>query len=93
MLEYATDFIAHKVKTSLLILICTLSGFGIYVGRYLRWDSWDVLHSPLAIWQECITRVLHPADHLRTWGITIFFAIIHLFCYSFLNIWSGKKAL
>src|SRR5690606_20040959 len=29
--------------------ICILSGFGIYVGRFLRYNSWDVLHRPLEL--------------------------------------------
>jgi uncharacterized membrane protein len=93
MQDYYTPLISEKVKNSLLVFICTLCGFGIYIGRYLRWNSWDVLHSPLAIWQECFTRIAHPTHHARTWGITLFFAVIHLFCFCFLNVWSGKKAL
>ncbi len=32
--------------------MAALSGFGIYAGRFLRWNSWDVLFSPFALLDE-----------------------------------------
>jgi len=62
-----------------------LSSFGIYLGRYLRWNSWDIVHNPSGIIYDVGDRFLHPFDHPRTWGVTIFMGI-------FLNMvyWSLK---
>ncbi|MEO1514403.1 MAG: DUF1361 domain-containing protein [Bacteroidota bacterium] len=47
------------VAVSLFIMAC---GYGIYLGRYLRWNSWDVLAQPLSlfhdIWQSFLDPVL-----------------------------------
>ena len=48
-----------------------LAGFGVYLGRYLRWNSWDVLTHPDELTLDILHRVLHPLQHPRTYLITI----------------------
>jgi len=47
-----------------------LSGFGIYLGRFLRWNSWDVAASPIALLTDITHRFTHPLAHPRTLGVT-----------------------
>lgn len=62
-----------------------LSGFGIYLGRYLRWNSWDIINNPIDLMYDVGNRVVNPFDHPRAWGMTLFMGI-------FLNMiyWSLK---
>ena len=46
-----------------------LSAFGIYVGRFLRWNSWDVFANPLALLADVLPRVVNP----RPVGVTVVF--------------------
>ena len=59
------------VSTALL-----LSSFGIYLGRYLRFNSWDVLTNPLTLFYDILNQFLNPTHHLRTWGITVVFGLV-----------------
>lgn len=59
--------------------------FGIYLGRFLRWNSWDVIGRPRGLYEDISDRMLNPLEHPRAWGMTIVM-------FLFLNIvyWSLK---
>ncbi|QJX48191.1 DUF1361 domain-containing protein [Hymenobacter taeanensis] len=59
-----------------------LSSFGIYLGRYLRFNSWDILTNPLTLFYDIINRILHPAAHLGTWGVTLLYGAFLLLGYA-----------
>lgn len=58
-----------------------LSGFGIYLGRFLSWNSWDVILSPQEIIADIVPRFIHPIRYAQTFGVTILFAAFFLVCY------------
>jgi len=58
-----------------------LSSFGIYLGRYLRFNSWDVLSNPLTLFYDILNRVLHPFTYPRAWGVTLVFGVFLLVGY------------
>lgn len=55
--------------TALSVLF--LSSFGIYLGRFLRWNSWDVLSDPNELLYDIVDRIVNPWIHPRTYGVTI----------------------
>lgn len=56
-----------------------LGSFGIYVGRYLRWNSWDIITDPFSLIYDVGDQIINPFHHPRTWGMTLFMGL-------FLNI-------
>ncbi|OYW75379.1 MAG: hypothetical protein B7Z37_13810 [Verrucomicrobia bacterium 12-59-8] len=60
-----------------------LSGFGVYLGRFDRWNSWDLLHRPTSLLSRIASYVLHPMAHTRTWGFTLGFGTLLIFAYLF----------
>ena len=61
-----------------------LSGFGIYIGRFLRWNSWDVINNPVPLFSDIIHRFANPLTHPRSWGLTILLGILlNLLYFSF----------
>lgn len=62
-----------------------LSGFAIYLGRFLRWNSWDVLARP-TILLDIAGRFLHPASHSRTFAVTLIYGITLGFGYISLRV-------
>ncbi len=72
----------NVLKTNIILVFCFfLSSFGIYLGRFMRWNSWDIVIHPIDLINEIIQRFINPFDHLRTWSVTIiltaFFSIFY----------------
>ncbi|MDX1942156.1 MAG: DUF1361 domain-containing protein [Saprospiraceae bacterium] len=62
--------ISWRSSWILVIGVLLLSAFGVYLGRYLRWNSWDLFLNPLPLFQDIFDRFIHPFAHPRTWGVT-----------------------
>lgn len=58
-----------------------LSGFGVYLGRFRRWNSWDIVTDPLALLRDIAVRLADPVQHWKAWTITVLFAGLLLFLY------------
>jgi uncharacterized membrane protein len=58
-----------------------LAGFGIYLGRYLRWNSWDVVSAPTELLNDIAARILNPLAHPHAYGVTILFSTFLLLGY------------
>ena len=69
------------VSVGLIYLTC----FGIYLGRFLRWNSWDLVNDLGHVLSDIYVRVADPFAHRETWGFTLLFG-------TFLNLayWSFK---
>ncbi len=66
----------QQIATLLIYSSIILSSFGMYLGRYLRWNSWEIISQPDALFNDVVNRVIHPLNHPRTWGITIGYSIL-----------------
>jgi Protein of unknown function (DUF1361) len=62
-----------------------LSGFAIYLGRFLRWNSWDVLIAPARVF-EIIGGLMEPWAHARAVAVTLIFGGILTLGYISLRI-------
>jgi uncharacterized membrane protein len=62
--------LAGWLSTSLVLM---LSAFGIYLGRFLRWNSWDVAANPVAVLQDAGSRIIDPFAHPRTLAFTLIY--------------------
>jgi len=62
-----------------------LGSFGIYLGRVLRWNSWDLFTRPTGLLRDVVERLAHPFDYPSTYGMTFAFAVFMLAGYLFLK--------
>lgn len=76
----------NQTKTNWLLFCCMmLSGFGVYLGRFLRFNSWDAVHDPGTLLYTIGSRIINPIDHLRTWGFTVLFGLMIWLMYKTLQ--------
>jgi uncharacterized membrane protein len=79
-----SGFLTKGKVILLTILYLFLSGFGIYLGRFLRWNSWDVVTSPRPLLSDIAHRFLNPFAYQKTWALTILLGILlNLLYFSF----------
>jgi len=67
------------------------SSFAIYVGRDLRWNSWDVLTNPGGLLFDISDRLLHPSSYPQMFITVISFFVLLMSMYWL--IWRGSKLL
>jgi len=64
-----------------------LGSFGVYLGRFERWNSWDVFTRPGHLVQSLLPHLAHPQDHPRALAVmvlfTAFLAMSYLVFYAF----------
>jgi len=62
-----------------------LSGFALYLGRFLRWNSWDILIAPTRVF-EIPGALMRPWAHGRPLAVTFIFGVILALGYISLRI-------
>jgi uncharacterized membrane protein len=72
----------HRAAAMLFMAsTCLLSGLGIYIGRMLRYNSWDVLCHPIRLVTDVINGFVAPATILTAWGITLGFGFLQFLLF------------
>ncbi len=78
---YFRNRLKIKFTGVMMSVFIFLGAFGVYLGRFLRWNSWDILTNPMSLCYEISIRIIRPVDHFRTWVITFLFAVFFFLVY------------
>ena len=62
-----------------------LGGFGVYMGRFQRWNSWDAMTHPFAVIKQQVHVLANPFDYLNTLGMAIVLSGFLMIGYMTLN--------
>ena len=66
----------QRVSWLFALCVLALNGFGVYLGRFQRWNSWDVITNPYALFVDIALRFANPLAHLRTFAFTALFGAL-----------------
>lgn len=58
-----------------ILAVMVASGFGIYLGRYQRWNSWDIITQPFSLLADIGRHVVHPFRYAESWEISLLFGV------------------
>jgi len=86
--QYLRPLFAHLSIAVLLFI----GSFGVYLGRFERWNSWNLLNHPFSLGADISDRFLNPAAHPRTWGVTILLGILLNMIYWTFQILNEKSS-
>lgn len=59
---------------------CGLAGIGVYIGRFLRWNSWDIVTNPLRLSFDLLGFIGHPPTH-PAYRFSILFGLLFFIGY------------
>ena len=65
----------YSKRTTQLLLsgAILLSSFGIYIGRFLRWNTWDIIVQPHYIFKDVSVIFFRPFHYLEAYIFTLLF--------------------
>ncbi|HEX6640526.1 MAG TPA: DUF1361 domain-containing protein, partial [Thermoanaerobaculia bacterium] len=63
-----------------------LSAYGIYLGRFLRWNSWEALTEPLPLFKDIVSHIVNPLHHPKALAVTALFGIALCLGYIALDV-------
>lgn len=82
---FASLYIMHKLLIkrfrrqqahAIIAGIIVLCSFAIYLGRDLRWNTWDILINPAGILFDVSERVINPLTHAEVFSTTALFTLL-----------------
>lgn len=66
----------QSVATLVMVMVILLTSFAIYLGRNLRWNTWDVLVNPAGLLFDVSEQVVSPFDHPQSFATTATFFLL-----------------
>jgi len=100
ILGYTSLYLVHKelhrrltpiTSWSVMSLLILLVSFAIYLGRYSRWNTWDILLRPAGLLFDVSDRIVNPLAHSQTYVTTLIFFGLILSVYSV--VWEYGRLL
>lgn len=64
-----------------VVVVLGLSSFGVYIGRFLRWNSWDVFLNPTILLRDLATHLLVRSQFLETAVVTVLLTAVFISAY------------
>lgn len=58
-----------------------LNALGVYIGRYMRFNSWDIISNPFQLAWDIIQLHIYPIEHKGAWGMTVCLSIFLTIVY------------
>lgn len=76
--------VSARMSATFIGIIILLCSFAIYIGRELRWNTWDILTNPSSVLFDVSDRVLNPREHPQAFSTTFSFFVLLTSTYSVL---------
>lgn len=78
-----------RLSLYFVFLALFLSGYAIYLGRFLRWNSWDVLLNPFAIIFDISRTLFSLSSFMEAFGTSLLFfgflSLLYVFLWRFIS--------
>ncbi len=89
--NYLKVHLSYLTSEIIIFVICLISSFGIYLGRFERWNSWDIFVDPLHLIKDSLyisTNLIYVKTPLLFIGV---FTIFMYFTYKTITVLVTKQ--
>ncbi|MAW94482.1 MULTISPECIES: DUF1361 domain-containing protein [unclassified Leeuwenhoekiella] len=87
---FATQITAKGLNLA-TIAVLLLCGFGIYLGRFIRFNSWDLVTNPFDLAYTILQYLINPIQHRWVWIFTLSFGLLLNAGYFSFQFWLTQK--
>ncbi|UOU98786.1 DUF1361 domain-containing protein [Chryseobacterium daecheongense] len=84
--KFLSAYLKRPMINLIVVVFLFVSSFGVYLGRFLRWNSWDILNNPFGLFNDIIVRFVYPLEHTKTWGVTLLLGVMLNFMYFMIKV-------
>lgn len=81
MQEIVRKTAGRVISWLFVFAVMALSSFGIYLGRFLRWNSWDLFSNPVPLLADIAGTVRHPMANSQAYIFSIVFTVFIMATY------------
>ena len=86
MQEIVASRLGRVAAWAFVLLMFAAASFGTFLGRFLRWNTWDLLHGPLALLKDPSVRAALPMETIRVYLGMMFLFLLLSYCSLFAMI-------
>lgn len=84
MQEVVASRFGRALSWVFVLVMFAAASFGTFIGRFLRWNSWDLLHRPLAVLDDLSASTLTPSPEItRVYLGMMFLFLLLSYCSLF----------
>ena len=89
--QFLAKYVNKKLIPFLILGIFFMSGYGVYLGRYLRWNSWDIIADPFALLVDIGHDIIHPFRNAQCWLLTGIFGTWFFIMYRVFKLFGERR--
>lgn len=79
----------------IILAVFMLSSYAVYMGRVLRWNTWDALLQPAAVLFDVSDTIVRPLSHadayVITGSFTLLISVFYLFAFEIMRTLRGNR--
>lgn len=77
----------------LTLLALAGCGIGVYIGRFLRWNSWDIATRPDLLASNLYNHFFGSETFITAWAMSAVFTALFAFCYAMVKLLATDDAV
>ncbi|UAY51674.1 DUF1361 domain-containing protein [Ferruginibacter albus] len=71
---FLRQFVKQRYADAIILMCLFLGAFGVYLGRFQRWNSWNVTNHPRGLLISVVKLFVFPFNYFHAWAFTFVFA-------------------